>query len=272
MNTNARHLFSTLLSLLPTTDQQASLKALINQFLESDGNARPEHTEVKSAASLSRFLNRYQWNSRSLIREVRAQTLTLLKRHYQQQRGRRPTLYASIDLSTLEKSGTFPELPICMFNGKRGLQLVVLYLTVGEIRIPWALQVWRGKGTPSPAMLALKLLRTLPAWLKQHFRVRVLADGGFSSSTFLEGAASLKLEAVVSMRHDCKLDNGRQLHDLKRSGQRVHLEGLNIPVWTARFVLDKVEGGKEVRHVVATFQAAAKNLSEKQKFKQAFSA
>jgi hypothetical protein len=260
INTNAQHLLSTLLALLPTADQQASLKALVSQFLESDGNARPEHTEVKSATSLSRFLNQYQWNTRGLIREVRSQTLTLLQRRYRHQRGRRPTLYASIDLTTLEKTGAFPELPISMLNGKRGLHLVVLYLTVGEVRIPWAFRVWRGKGAPSPATLALKLLRTLPAWLNQHFRVRVLTDAGFSSSPFLEGVAALKLEAVVGMRHDRKLKDGKQLHDLKRSGQRVHLEGLGIPLWAARFVLDRVEGGKEVRYVVATFQASGKTI------------
>jgi hypothetical protein len=244
MNQNAHLLFSTLLSLLPTTDQQASLKALVSQFLESDGNARPEHTEVKSATSLSRFLNQYHWNTRSLIREVRSQTLTLLQRRYQHQRGHRPTLYASIDPTTLEKTGEFPELPISMLNGKPGLHLVVFYLTVGEVRILWAFRVWRGRGTPSPAMLALKLLRTLPGWIKQHFRVRVLTDAGFNSSTFLESAAALKLEAVVGMRHereaprsDRKLETSGQLHDLTRSGQRVRLEGLGIPVWAARFVL-----------------------------------
>jgi len=42
---------------------------------------------------------------------------------------------------------------------KRGLQVVVLYLVVGDWRVPWGFRIWRGKGTKSPAALALALLR-----------------------------------------------------------------------------------------------------------------
>ncbi len=186
INQDAQVLFSQLLKLMPSSDQQNSLKALMKLLLEGDGNARPEHSSVKSPTALSRFLNLYPWNTRSLIRELRQQALQRLERHYQRRRGRKPLLYASIDLTTLEKRGEFPELPIYTLNGRRGLHLVVLYLVVGEVRIPWGFRVWRGPATPSPAKLALKLLCTLPSWLKERFRVRVLADGQFGSVPFKE--------------------------------------------------------------------------------------
>ncbi|MEL7500854.1 MAG: hypothetical protein AAFN18_00115 [Cyanobacteria bacterium J06554_6] len=63
-----------------------------------------------------------------------------------------------IDLTTLEKTGKFTHLSsqregsdspdpwVRMLNGKRGLHLVVLYVLVGDWRIPWSFRVWRGKG------------------------------------------------------------------------------------------------------------------------------
>lgn len=54
-------------------------------------------------------------------------------------------------------------------NNKRGLQLVVLYLELDGWRVPWSMRVWRGKGSASPATLALKLLRTLPKALTAHY-------------------------------------------------------------------------------------------------------
>ncbi|RJF73383.1 hypothetical protein D3875_19360 [Deinococcus cavernae] len=93
-----------------------------------------------------------------------------------------------MDLTSLEKTGKFAELAdwVHTFNSVHGVHLVVLYLCCGELRLPWAFQVWRGKGTPSPAQLALKLLRTIPAALlagKQ--RPRLHADGGFESTEFI---------------------------------------------------------------------------------------
>ena len=41
-----------------------------------------------------------------------------------------------------------PEPWVRMLNGKRGLHLVVLYIVVGNRRIPWSFRVWRGKGQP----------------------------------------------------------------------------------------------------------------------------
>lgn len=53
---------------------------------------------------------------------------------------------------------------------------MVLYLVVGQWRVPWSFRVWRGKGTDSPARLGLKLVKSLPSALTKHFRVMILAD------------------------------------------------------------------------------------------------
>lgn len=87
-------------------------------------------------------------------------------------------LQVIIDLTTLEKRGKFKpeEHLISVYNGKRGLHLVVLYLVVGRWRIPWSFRVWRGKDSPSPAQLGLRLVQGLPKALTKHFRVMILVD------------------------------------------------------------------------------------------------
>ncbi len=68
-------------------------------------------------------------------------------------RGRRPILQVIIDLTTLEKRGFFKaeEELVRVYHGKRDLHLVVLYLVVGQWRVPWSFRVYRAKDTPSPA-------------------------------------------------------------------------------------------------------------------------
>jgi hypothetical protein len=69
----------------------------------------------------------------------------------------------------------------------------VLYLVVDDFRVPWGFRVWRGKDTPSPAQLALRLIETLPKKLAQAFRVIILADTAFGSVAFLKGVLSSPL-------------------------------------------------------------------------------
>ena len=101
-----------------------------------------------------RFLNHYLWSTRSGIRATRKSVLQQIAQH-------RPhpntPLRVLIDLTTLEKCGKFlhlstatddPETPdpwVRLLNGKRGLHLVVLYLVLGEWRVPWSFRVWRGQ-------------------------------------------------------------------------------------------------------------------------------
>lgn len=56
---------------MPSLYQKDSFNALMGLFLGSQGHALPQHTQVKSASSLSRFLNRYAWSTRQVIRTPR---------------------------------------------------------------------------------------------------------------------------------------------------------------------------------------------------------
>ena len=52
-----------------------------------------------------------------------------------------------IDLTTLEKVGKFANLDnlVRVYNHKKGLHIVVLYLVLGNWRIPWSFRIYRGK-------------------------------------------------------------------------------------------------------------------------------
>ena len=256
MNKHAQELFCTLQTLFTGRHQRASFTALLALFLKGDGCPTLRCSSSKSPAALSRFLNFYTWNARGLIRATRAHALESLFAYYQQQRGRRPYLLVSVDLTTLEKVGCFEKLGlISVLNKKRGLHLVVLYLVAGPLRFPWAFRVWRGKNEASVSELALALLRSLPRSLTTRFKMLVLADGGFGNKPFLEGVRKLGLDAVVGMRQGRHLEDGRQLNEV-RSGERVTPTGLSYPVTVARYYL-KRDTGRETRFVVATFSAKA---------------
>jgi hypothetical protein len=134
-----------------------------------------------------------------------------------------------IDLTSLEKCGKFlhlitptanPEAPdpwVRVFNGKRGLHLVVLYLMVGEWRVPWSFRVWRGKGYPSPVQLACKLLATVPSLLSQGRVVIVQADPEFGTIEFMAAVRKRSWRAVVGMRCNRKMQDLRRLKQLYRA-------------------------------------------------------
>jgi len=87
-----------------------------------------------------------------------------------------------------EKCGKFKGLDnlISVYNGNRGLHIVVLYLVIGKWRIPWNFRVWRGKGTASPAQMALRMVRNLPKTLTKKFQVKILADTAFGTLVFYQ--------------------------------------------------------------------------------------
>ena len=64
---HAQGLVYSLLCLMPSVYQKASLNALLGLFLEAQGHPLPQHTQLKSASSLSRFLNHYVWSTRGVI-------------------------------------------------------------------------------------------------------------------------------------------------------------------------------------------------------------
>jgi hypothetical protein len=67
---------------------------------------------------------------------------------------------------------------------------------------PGGARVWRGKDTPTPAQLALRLIDTLPKKLTKAFRVIVLADTAFGSVDFLKGVRQRRYPAIVGVRCD----------------------------------------------------------------------
>lgn len=248
----AQALVASLQTLMPSIYQQDSLQALLGLFLEGQGIPLPEHCQVKSASALSRFLNEYKWPTRQVIRMVRQairQQILLQPRV-----GRRPTLQVILDLTTLEKVGKFKEFKdlIRVYNSKRGLDVVMLYVVVGQWRVPWGFRVYRGRGTPSPAQLGLRLLPGLFKALGKSFEVLVLADTAFGSNEFVTQVRQLKHHALVGVSCHRKLEDGRSLAQLHTRGQQVQLSGLPLPVHLSWYYFKREDGKWEKRYVLCT--------------------
>ncbi|MBW4694212.1 MAG: hypothetical protein KME27_20910 [Lyngbya sp. HA4199-MV5] len=157
---HAQGLVYSLLCLMPSEYQKASLRAMMGLFLEAQGHPSPQQTQIKSASSLSRFLNHYLWSTRAVIRMTRQTIVQQVVGHRLRQD---LPLRVLIDLTSLEKCGKFlqlstlsqnPERPdpwVRLLNGKRGLHLVILYLEIGQWRMPWSFRVWHGKEYASPS-------------------------------------------------------------------------------------------------------------------------
>jgi hypothetical protein len=133
---HAQKLVYLLLSLMPSQYQRENLEAMLGLFLEAQGYPLPQHSKGKSASALSRFLNIHLWSTRQVIRTTRNYVLKQILSECP--KGRRLMLQVIIDLTTLEKRGKFKpfEHLISVYNAKRGLHLVVLYLVVGRWRVP----------------------------------------------------------------------------------------------------------------------------------------
>ncbi len=99
----------------------------------------------------------------------------------------------------------------------------------------------------------MKLVRQLPGWFRRRFELMVLADSAFGSVAFLRGVRQLKLHAITGIRYDRRLEDGRQLFHLHKSGQQVRLVGLDLPVTVAWFYL-KRDGQQQrsKRYVLST--------------------
>lgn len=261
---HAQGLVYSLLCLMPSVYQKASLKALLGLFLDAQGHALPAHTSVKSASSLSRFLNRYSWSTRSVIRTVRQAVLQQIATHPPHAK---IPIRILIDLTTLEKRGKFchlstqtsdpnhPDFWVRFLNGKRGLHLVVLYLIIGEWRVPWSFRVWRGKGYASPAQLGCKLLATVPKSLLKRRVVLVQADTEFGTIGFFNAVRKRGWRPVVGLRGNRTLQDGRCLKDLYRHAKRglqVYLKDLDYPLSVSWFWLKRTDGKRELRFVASS--------------------
>ncbi|WP_371827146.1 transposase [Deinococcus sp. QL22] len=226
----SRRLYSDILTCFSRAQHRASFEVFLDLLLDGSGRPLPERATVKSPAAISRFLNHAAWQTRQLCRVMRQHALQLLPDEWRLRPHQRPRLDLLVDLTSLEKSGKFADLDDWMhtFNSVHGVHLVVLYLCCGQLRLPWAVQVWRGKGTPSPAQLALKLLRTVARLLLSgRRRPRLHADGGFESVEFIQGVLAQGLDIVVGVRCTRKLEDGRQVQDLMVRGSLVKPCGLD---------------------------------------------
>ena len=260
MNHEARTLFNTIQATLTRSQHRESFRTLTAGFLDATGNPRPEHATTKSPAALSRFLNQYDWDALHLIRIVRRAVLERLCETYALRRGRRPVLELILDSTTLEKTGAFPELEIHQLNDKIGLHLVVLYVMVGPQRFPWAFLIWKGKDTPSPAKLGLKLLARIPAWWLERFTVRVLADSGFDSNEFIDGIDDLGLHGVIGSRANRSVGEGRCLSDLCCKGALVQFRSCRTSVYASWFKLKRARQEFVWRYVISTRAADGETI------------
>ncbi len=258
---HAQNLVYTLLSLMPSVYQQENLEAMLGLFLTAQGYPLPEHSKSKSNSALSRFLNIYNWSTLNVIRTTRNRIIQEILSNCPQ--GRKPFLQVIIDLTTLEKSGKFKGLSnlIHVYHGKRGLHLVVAYLVVGRWRVPWSFRVWKGKGTPSPAQLGLKLVKCLPKKLTKHFQVLVLVDTAFGSVEFLHGVRKLKYHVIAGIACTRKLTDGRCVSRLHKRGQQLHLHGLKFPVSVSWYYFKRHDSKYEKRFVVSTKALKASTIS-----------
>jgi hypothetical protein len=168
-----------------------------------------------------------------------------------------------IDLTTLEKFGKFKgfENLIRVYNGKRGLHLVVMPTVVGRWRVPWSFRVWRGKGTPSPAQLGLKMIKCLPKKLTKHFQVMVLVDTAFGSVEFLHGVRKRKYHVIAGIACTRKLVDGRSVAQLHKRGQQLCLRGLKFSVFVSWYYFKRDDGKYEKRFVLSTKALKASTIS-----------
>ena len=143
-----------------------------------------------------------------------------------------------------------------MLNGKRGLHLVVLYIIIGQRRIPWSFRVWRGKGQPSPNRLACELMAILPKLLVKGRTVTVQADTEFGTVEFLNAVRQRHWRAVVGLKNSRLLQDGRKLKDLPgkaKRGRQVYLKGLSYPLTLSWFWLKRADNKRELRFVASTY-------------------
>jgi hypothetical protein len=220
---------------------------------------------LKSPSSLSRFFNHYSWSVRDVIRTTRKSIRQQISKHPPRQD---TPLRIIIDLTSLEKCGYFrhlstptkqPEKPdpwVRILNGKRGLHLVIIYLEIGNWRVPWSFRIWKGKGHPSPSQLAYKLLTDVPLDIIKGRTVIVQGDTEFGTVAFIVAARKRGWRAIVGIRRNRKLDDGltvQQLYGNGKRGQLITIEGIEEPLTISWFWLKRSDGKRELRFVASTY-------------------
>ncbi len=80
----------------------------------------------------------------------------------------------------------------------------------------------------------------------------ILADTAFGSIEFLHGIRKLKYDAIVGVRVDRKLLDGRCLRHLHKRGQQVRFVNLKFPVTVSWYYLKRDDGKLEKRFILST--------------------
>ncbi len=90
---------------------------------------------------LPRFLNRYPWPTRALIRLARGEGEKALDRA-RRKRGPKPRLLVVLDLVTLAKRGRFPALLLSFFHGDKPLTADGFFGNIKSCRTTRGGAVW----------------------------------------------------------------------------------------------------------------------------------
>jgi hypothetical protein len=160
--------------------------------------------------------------------------------------GRRPPLYLRVDLTSIEKTGkSLPFLRV--FNKVKGIHLVVLHVSYGNINFAAGYRVYDPKMTSTPIALALELLQGWSPRFWGGWDVRLLADAGYLSDVFLEKTRAMGFEHVsVGGKSNLKLRDGRRLENC-RKGETVELHHLpKFKLWVSYVDLPRKVNGKDV--------------------------
>jgi Transposase DDE domain len=260
MNPEALTAFNIITNCISSPHIKTSVDTMLHNFFKANGNPRPQQSIAKSPSAISRMLNQYDLPVLALIRESRKLIKQKIWTYFSNSKKRRPKLELIIDMTTLEKTGVFKELPLSFFNEKYGLHLVVLYVVIGQQRFIWAIRIWQGKNTRTWVEHALSMLRCIPVWFKERFRCRVLADTGFGTTEFIEGCTKLELPVVVGMACDRKTEEGFRLDQLRKQGGMHFLKGCTVALYVAWYKLEQKAGAYEWRYVVSNVAASAKTI------------
>ncbi len=137
----------------------------------------------------------------------------------------------------------------------------MVYLVVGQWRVPWSFRVWRGKGTSSPAQLGLKQILCLPKKLTKHFQVMVLVDTAFGSVEFLHGVRKQKYHVIAGIACTRKLVDGRCVAHLHKRGQQLYLRSFKFPVYVSWYYFKRDDGKYVKRFVISTKALKASTIS-----------
>jgi hypothetical protein len=251
MITEARKVFNIIKALMTTRAAKNGFTRAMNNHTRGNGKPRPQSTKNKSS-SLSRYYNKDSWNVQMVMKAMQTVVMGLILTAYKHCKGFAQILDVCIDLTTLEKTGDFPSLPISVLNNVKGLHIVVLYVCLAGHKYPFAYAIWKGKGRVSVSDLAIALIKQLQRHLPSGFKIRVLADTAFGTTRLLEACEARGIHAVTGIPRDRKTSDGHRLDERIERGACVYLNGCSIPVWVSWFKLALADNSFEWRFVVST--------------------